>query len=235
VTPIRAVLLDVGGIFHLPDHVRIMDALARAGVSARRDDLDRAHYAGVAALDHFAEGDRSVWHAYVHAYARSCGSPDDAVESVAEVLLSEFTVGGVWTRIVPGSAQALRSIAELDVALAVVSNADGTVEQQLRNDGICQVGPGPGVDVVAVLDSSVVGFSKPDPRIFQLALDRVGVDASDAIHVGDTPAADVAGARAAGVRPVLIDPYDDHQYLDVERVHSLAEVAALIAEACPAG
>jgi putative hydrolase of the HAD superfamily len=225
---IDAVLLDVGGVFILPDHGRIGSALERAGVTADPNDLDRAHYLGVANLDHFVEGDREIWQAYNRAYARACGADDEHIADAVESLLNEFTVAEVWTRIVPGAGDALRRIVELGVRTAIVSNADGTVEEQLRSDGICQVGPGRGVPVDAVLDSTVVGVAKPDPKIFEIALDRIGVGADRAIHVGDTPAADIAGARAAGIRPVLVDPYDFHEHLDVERVRSLADVVDLV-------
>lgn len=109
--------------------------------------------------------------------------------------------------------------------LAVVSNADGTVERDLRADGICQVGSGPGTPVDAILDSTVVGVAKPDPAIFRLALERLGVTAERAIHVGDTR----AGARAAGIRPVLVDPFDLHPDADCVRVASLAGVIELLA------
>jgi hypothetical protein len=52
--------------------------------------------------------------------------------------------------------------------------------------------------------------------------------------VGDTPGADVDGARAAGVYPVLVDPYDLHAGLDVERVGSLADVVELVRDRQPA-
>jgi putative hydrolase of the HAD superfamily len=225
---VRAVLLDVGGVFHLPDHDRIVAAMARAGVTVDPAELDRAHYAGVRALTNFREGDREIWLAYNRGYAAALGA-DGRIEEVAEVLLSEFTTGGVWTRVIPGSRAALAALKARGLRLAVVSNADGSVEAQLAADGICQVGPGPGVDVDAVLDSSVVGVAKPDPRIFELALQRLGVAPEQAIHVGDTPAADVDGAAAAGVTAVLVDPYDDHADLPVTRVASLAAVAALLA------
>lgn len=225
---IDAVLLDVGGVFHLPDHDRIVAAMERAGVPTQAADLDRAHYAGVKALTDFREGDREIWLAYNRGYARALGA-DGNVESVAEILLNEFTTGGVWTRIIPGSAAALAAIAATGVKLAIVSNADGSVEAQLAADGICQVGPGPGVAMDAILDSSVVGVAKPDPRIFELALAALGgIAPARAIHIGDTPAADVEGARAAGITPVLVDPYDDHRDTDVVRVTSLAEAASLL-------
>jgi putative hydrolase of the HAD superfamily len=225
---IDAVLLDVGGVFYLPDHGRIVAAFERVDVAIDIDDLDRAHYAGVAALDNFLEGDRSIWQAYNHAYAQACGVPDDRLDAAVESLLNEVTTHGLWTRVVPDAVDALRELDSLGVRLGIVSNADGTVEAQLRDDAICQVGPGSGVEVGAVLDSSVVGISKPDPRIFGLALTALGVDAERAVYVGDTPAGDVVGARAAGIRPLLVDPYDLHGELDVERVRSLRDVTDLL-------
>jgi putative hydrolase of the HAD superfamily len=225
---IDAVLLDVGGVFHLPDHDRIVAAMGRAGVTVAPENLDRAHYAGVRALTSFREGDREIWLAYNRGYAHALGA-DDRVEAVAEVLLNEFTTGGVWTRIVAGAPEALRALKDTGVKLAVVSNADGSVEAQLAADRIGQIGDGPGVSMDAILDSSVVGVAKPDPRIFAIALERCGVAAEHAIHVGDTPAADVVGARAAGVTPVLVDPHDDHPDLDVAKVRALVDVVPLVA------
>ncbi len=223
--PLDAVLLDVGGVFHLPDHDRIAGAMERAEIVIDAAELDRAHYAGVRGLTNFHEGDRSIWLAYIREYARALGSADQ-LDAVAGVLLNEFTTGGVWTRIIPGSLDALIAIKATGVKLAIVSNADGSVEAQLAADGICQMGPGPGVEMDAILDSSVVNVAKPDPRIFEIALERLGgIDPSRAIHIGDTPAADCAGARAAGITPILIDPFNDHEDFEGLRMKSLTEVA----------
>ena len=232
--PIEAVLVDVGGVLVLPDHDLIAGAFERAGVHVDPSRLDRAHYAGVAALTEFTEGDRDIWVAYNRAYARSCDTPEDAVDDVVEHLLNEFATGEVWSRTVPGSVDALRRLGALGVRLAIVSNADGNAEQRLRDDAVCQVGTGPGAPVDAIFDSTVVGIAKPDPRIFGLALDALGAPAERAIHVGDTPGADVAGARAADVHPVLIDPYDFHAGLDVERLNSLPDVIELVRARQPA-
>jgi putative hydrolase of the HAD superfamily len=232
--PIEAVLVDVGGVLVLPDHDRMVGAFERAGVRVDRDRLDCAHYAGVAALTEFKEGDREVWTAYNRAYARACDTPADALDDVVEHLLSEFATGEVWSRIVHGSVDALRRLGALGVRLAIVSNADGNAEQRLRDDAVCQVGPGRGATVGAIFDSTVIDVAKPDPRIFEMALDALAVPAAHAIHVGDTPGADVDGARAAGVRPVLIDPYDFHSDLDVERVSSLLDVVEIVRTRQPA-
>jgi putative hydrolase of the HAD superfamily len=225
---IDAVLLDVGGVLWLPDHQRIGEAFGRAGVEVDPARLDRAHYVGVAALDDFTEGDRAIWATYNRAYARDCEAPEEALDEVVEALLDEFATGLVWSRVAPGSTEALRALAGLGVRLAIVSNAEGTAELRLREHGVCQVGPGRGVEVDVVIDSAVVGVAKPDPRIFELALEALAVPADRAVHVGDTPAADVEGARAAGIRPLLLDPYDLHAGLEVERVRSLADVVELV-------
>jgi len=228
VSTVQAVLLDLGGVFYLPDHDRVLGALATLELLIEQHRLDEAHYHGVAALEDLRADDVSIWQGYHRAYARVCGVAPDVIEQAATVLDEEFERGDMWTRVIPGSRAALRELDELGVGLAVVSNAEGTAEEQLRADGICQVGPGSGVPVAAVLDSSVVGVSKPDPAIFELALDALGVDPAHAIHVGDTPAADVVGARAAGVTPVLVDPYDLHPEVDCRRVRSLADVPAIV-------
>jgi putative hydrolase of the HAD superfamily len=62
----------------------------------------------------------------------------------------------------------------------------------------------------AMIVSARVGYQKPQPEIFRHALDVTGVPPERAIHVGDTPDADVIGARSVGIRPVLIDRYNRH-------------------------
>jgi putative hydrolase of the HAD superfamily len=230
---VDAVLLDLGGVFYLPAHVPMRRALARFDVEIEPDALDRAHYSGIAALTndgrigHHSDG-RAIWHAYHRAYASACGVEAPHLDDAAAALLGEFQGGDVWTQRIPGAREALSALSARGYRLAVVSNADGTVEEQLRVDGLCQVGPGAGVSVGIVLDSTAVGVAKPDPGIFRLALDALQVAPERTIHVGDTPAADVAGARAAGIRPVLVDPFDLHPDAACLRVTSLAAVVDLL-------
>lgn len=233
-TRIDAVCIDLGGVVYLPDHARMLAALARLGVAAEPEALDRAHYAGVAATDDFTS-DHSVWHAYNLAYARVHGVPDEHLDDARAILLEEFDRGDVWTREIDGVRAALHALVALGVKLAVVSNADGTVEQQLRDDGIGSVGTERevGVEFAIVLDSRVVGVAKPDPAIFRLALDALGTAPEHTLHVGDTPAADVDGARAAGIHPVLIDPFDHHADLDCVRVHHLDDLVTLLSSMPP--
>jgi putative hydrolase of the HAD superfamily len=232
--PVEAVFLDVGGVFHLPDHRLVLDALRRAGVEADPGRLDRAHYAGTAALARWPRGgeatDREdrIWTAFEEAYALEVGVPPERLEAALAELDAAFSAPGMWSRHVPGSLDALRELGATGVALAIVSNSDGTLEARLAAEGVCQVGPGAGVPVAAVVDSAAVGVAKPDPAIFRFALEATGVDPARAVHVGDTVGADVDGARAAGVQPLHFDPYgfctdDSHPHLD-----DLAALAPLV-------
>lgn len=118
-------------------------------------------------------------------------------------------------------------LADAGLPIVVVSNADGTVQRLLETSGLIQVGPGPAVEVLAVIDSGAVGVAEPDPRIFELALDVV-LTPDRVVHIGDAYHYDVGGARAAGIEPVLIDPFDLRPTLDCLRLASLAEVASIL-------
>lgn len=227
---IEAVLLDVGGVLVLPEPDLVLPPVRAAGaVDATFEDLARGHYAGVAAMDRAAltRGLSADWPGYYRAVAGELPVRAGDFDAVVGALREAY-IDLPWTGTIPGAVEALRRLADTGVALGIVSNSNGTVEEQLLRTRICQVGEGEGVPVVVVLDSFVVGIEKPHPGIFEQALDALGVAPAEAIHVGDTGWADVAGARAAGVRPVHLDPHgfcplpDDHDHVvDLDGVTAL--------------
>jgi putative hydrolase of the HAD superfamily len=94
----------------------------------------------------------------------------------------------------------------------------------MRRMAVCQVGDGAGAPVRCVVDSHVVGVAKPDPRVFTPALDALGLPAHRVAYVGDSVLVDVPAARAAGLHPVLLDPYDDHPAAEHARITSLHDL-----------
>jgi len=199
----RAVLLDAGGVLLLPNPWVVSAVLRAAGGAMDPDAVPRAHYAGVAAMDARRTTDWSYYH---RVFVRFAGVPsnriDDALAGLAALFRSHLAATGV--------------------AIAVVSNADGLVEATLRR---CEIP----FDVV--IDSTIVGYAKPQPEIFAFALEKLNVAASDAVHVGDMASADVDGAHAAGVRPLHLDPFGDCPYPanHHEHVRTLADVVAIAA------
>jgi putative hydrolase of the HAD superfamily len=97
----------------------------------------------------------------------------------------------------PDSARALRVLRAAGIRTAVVSNWDVSLHERLQETGLAGL-------VDGALASAEVGAAKPDGAIFRAALELVGARPEQAWHVGDTPEADVVGARAAGLRALLI-------------------------------
>ena len=211
---VSAILLDAGGVLLFPRPDRMLPPLRAAGVNPDPATLARAHYQAMAAQDAAAEPPLADtwWRDYLVTYVTACGVPEARREQLAAEMAQRPRQGS-WAYAGAGVKDGLRALAALGLPLGVVSNSDGTVEGDLRRLGVCYVADGRppaagGVPVGVILDSAVVGVAKPDPAIFRLALDALGVPAGGAVlHVGDSLRYDVAGARAAGLRPLHMDPY----------------------------
>lgn len=224
---VDVVFLDAGGVLVCPKAELIVEQFAAAGFDVDVERLVDAHFHGVLAIDR-AEAEPEVFDDYHRAYSSHLGVAAHQLAEAAAVLQGLWEASGLWRQALPWAAEGLAAIAATGVPIVIVSNADGTVAEVLESTGLLQVGPGPGVEVAAIVDSGAVGVAKPDPAIFELALATVGARADRAIHVGDAYQYDVRGARAAGVRPVLVDPLGLRRGVDCETVASLVEVAALI-------
>ncbi len=223
----RAVLFDAGFTLTFHDGARIAAYAAKAGVAADARALEQAERAlreelretpGVVMKTHHDGG--FSWHQRMYRrlldLAGTAGPPA-SLDGAAETILREHRLSNAWRRIGAGVRASLERLRAAGLKLAVVSNSEGTLEQML-----VEIDLRPLFDTV--LDSSVVGFTKPDPRIYHLALERLGVRAADALMVGDSPSADVDGAHAVGIRAALIDPYGFYPW---SRAPRFADVAAL--------
>ena len=123
-------------------------------------------------------------------------------------------------RVFPDVPPALTALRERGIRLVVVSNWDWSLAGWLERTGLAPLFDG-------VVSSAVAGHAKPAPEIFRLALDLVGTGPAEAVHVGDSPSSDIAGARAAGLRPVLIVRQGEPP-AGVEAIRSLGELPSLI-------
>ena len=218
-----AILFDAGGIFVLPDPTVLGPLLAWFGGDPTVDAHRRAHYRGMAVKSATGKGE-AFWDEYNHAYVATVGVPEHDVAEAADVL-GRTRSAALWRWPIPESSTALRALHAAGMPIGVVSNASGQIEAVLRRSGVCQVGDGPGTPVRVVIDSHVVGIAKPDPAIFDVALVHfAGIDRSRIAYVGDSVTMDVGGARAAGLHPILLDPYDDHLGADFDRIATLEEL-----------
>ena len=228
---VSAILLDAGGVLVFPEPARVLPPLRASGVDPDLATLERAHYHAMASQDTEARppAAASWWRNYLLSYVAACGVARERCEPLATEMAQQIRGHG-WTHVGLGVRDGLRAVAALGLPMGVVSNSDGSVEGDLRRLGVCHVprpgprpgqGPGPdpaqdgsrpgsGIPMGVILDSAVVGVAKPDPAIFRIALETLRVPAAGAsgvLHVGDSLRYDVAGALAAGLQPVHMDPY----------------------------
>jgi putative hydrolase of the HAD superfamily len=236
---IEAVVFDIGGVFLVRDHGAIRDAVRRAGLDLP-DDPERylrAHHAGVRAIselladvDALTESEHT-WSQWERGYLTSLGVPPEQLDAGVRALIevaSDPTVPSAWRRVLDHNVAGFHRIVASGIPVAVVSNNDGTAEDQLRRFGICQVGAGPLPAVTVVVDSRLVGVAKPDPAIFRPALAALGTAPERTLYVGDTVHADVRGATAAGMPVVQLDPYDHHADFDHLRLPDVGALADLL-------
>jgi putative hydrolase of the HAD superfamily len=120
----------------------------------------------------------------------------------------------------PDAAPALRRLRAAGIRLVVVSNWDVSLHERLAETGLAPL-------VDGAIASAEAGAAKPDPAIFTRALAMAGASAAESWHVGDSPEADVAGARAAGLHPVLLVRQGDRP-AGVRVIRSLAELPGRI-------
>ena len=216
-------LFDAGGVFLLPDPTVLAPLLAPYGGDPSIDAHVRAHYSGMAAKS-AAGSTEGFWGDYNLAYVESVGVPANDVAYAAHVL--ERTRNAfVWRWPMADSVKALALLVASGMPVGVVSNASGQIEEVLQRSGVCQVGDGPLTSVRVIIDSHVVGVSKPDARIFDHALVHFeGIAPARIAYIGDSVTMDVGGARAAGLHPILLDPFDDHEGADFDRIQSMLEL-----------
>ncbi|BAN01725.1 HAD family hydrolase [Ilumatobacter coccineus] len=218
-----AVLFDAGGVLVLPDPLVLGPLLAYYGGSADVADHVRAHYAGMKAKSDAGSGETS-WEVYNRAYVHTVGVDTADVDEAVEVL-DRTRYHATWRYVIDESRTALGRLAAAGVPMGVVSNASGQIEAMLARS-ICQVGPGAHVEMRVIVDSHVVGVAKPDQRIFDFALPSFAeFERSRIAYVGDSVTMDIAASSAAGLHPILIDPYDDHVGAEFERIRSVGELA----------
>ncbi len=111
----------------------------------------------------------------------------------------------------------LKTLKERKLIMGLLTNLDRDMNPICR-----ELGLEPYVNFIVT--SREVGADKPEPPIFLAALQRAGVKASEAVHVGDQYKLDVIGARGVGITPILIDRYDLYpEVSDCPRIHSLTE------------
>ena len=219
-----AIWLDAGGVLVLPDPTVLGPLLAYYGGDRRRRSPPPRPLRGDGGQ--VGAGRRGAdWREYDRAYVRSVGVADADVEEAAAGARPHPHARSCGGGRSPSSVAALRRW-RAGVPLGVVSNAMRPDRGRAAALAACARSvPAPASRCAASSTATSSGCAKPDPAIFDhAAVHFPGIDRERVAYVGDSVTMDVVGATAAGLHPILLDPYDDHPDADFERIRSLADL-----------
>ena len=206
---LRAVTLDAAGtLFELAEPVgtTYADFATRYGIDLVPAEVECRFAQAFASASplafvggsptRFPDYERAWWYAVVRrAFGAAATAP--GFDACFTALFAHFGRPAAW-RVFADVPETLRCLRAQGRRLGVVSNFDERLRGLLTALGLLPL-------VDAVVPSSRAGAAKPDPAIFHMALAALGVPNSEALHAGDGIMSDVEGARAAGMRAVLVD------------------------------
>lgn len=189
-----AVTVDAyGTLLHLADPLpALAAALAERGVERSRSEIkaaflaEVAHYKPRSLQGGTPEGLAALRLECVGVFLEAlyAGIPPAA-------FVDDFVAALVFEEL-PGARSTLEGLRDRGIALAMVSNWDCALPQHVERLGLAHL-------FTTIVASAVVGAEKPDPRIFQAAIDALGAQPGRTLHIGDEQS-DVDGAAAAGLR-----------------------------------
>jgi putative hydrolase of the HAD superfamily len=226
---VRGVLFDAGNTVVFPDYSIYAGIAASLGSAVALEDVLRAEAVARSAFDDAVAsspgaGVKKYWDTYYTPFYERLGLRGTAVTLAIERTRAANDEGlGIWRVPVEAFHETMDELDVRGLVVGIVSNSDGRLKQRLA-----EIGVGERFDFI--IDSAVVGISKPDRRIFEAGLNAGGLASSEAVYVGDYYAVDVVGARAAGMKPVLFDPYGAYPEPDCRVIRRFAEVVGLVDE-----
>lgn len=230
--PYRLVCLDAGFTLLAPRRTlaqSLAGVLEQQGVAIGQAELQAAWEAADAWFwDDYHRPDNATWtddalieatwRDYHTRMLRELGMEEQ--RQLLDLVLESQFAPDAW-EVYPDVKPMLADLRQAGLAVGVVSDWGSNLEAILASLGLDGT-------LDFVLASGAAGVAKPDPAFFRLALARAGVDAADALMVGDSYRADVLGARSAGMEGVLLDRAGDAMVDDVRVIRSLGELPSLV-------
>ena len=216
---IKVIFFDVGNTLLFPNRERIHAPLAERGIvldSEHLRDLEcrtKNQFDGM--MTRHGSTDHSFWWMFYSRLLSEIGFKDEN-DAVRDRLVASIRSSANWDAIRPGTSEQLREIGAR-YRIAVISNADGKIEDVLRRCGIADC-------FHTITDSGLVGYEKPHPEIFRQALKNMNAAPEESLYVGDVYSVDYLGATGAHMQAVLMDVPGAYRDKGVPRVESLAEL-----------
>ncbi len=215
--PLKAIFLDVGNTLLFPDRSHILAPLHQRKLTPSLEQWHAIERKTKKEFDeilqHDGRSDHSFWYLFYSHLLEEFGVHDDALR---DALVDATRISANWRDIRPGTREALLRLGRR-YPLAVISNADGKIDDVLTRCGIADC-------FAAITDSGLVGYEKPHPAIFEAALRGMDAAAQQSLYVGDVYSVDYLGATRAGMQAILFDVSGAYRESGLPRVESLEEL-----------
>jgi HAD superfamily hydrolase (TIGR01549 family) len=205
-TTLRAVLFDVDFTLCRPgpelSPERYARIAARHDVTLETTRYDEAREAAVLNLKRHPEllHDETIWHRFTEEIFIGMGGPAEIASECATEIERGWEISENF-ELFEDALPVLEEVRAASLRIGLVSNGIRDLTEFVAHHRL---------DVDAIVDSRTHGRVKPHPTIFQAALTVLGVDASDTVMVGDSLEEDIEGARALGMRAILVDREQRH-------------------------
>jgi HAD superfamily hydrolase (TIGR01509 family) len=229
---LRAIFFDAGNTLLRMNYLVIAEHLAARGYPVGAAQVEEAELRARVRLDpHLAPGGSTestpVHGRYLRYLLEHLGiTSEEEVQDIDRWRRGYNLPVGLWNQADPEAEAALRRVKAAGIVAGVISNSNGSVRSILEETGLA-------AHLDFVIDSSVVGVEKPDPRIFELGLGQAAVGPHEAVYVGDLYSVDVLGARGAGLDAVLLDPRGFWGARDCRLARGLADAVRQVLEPSP--
>jgi HAD superfamily hydrolase (TIGR01549 family) len=210
----RVIFFDVGNTLLFPNRAKMLAPIS----SDRHPTIEQWQALERRTKQEFDQGmlggrvDHGFWWTF-HTYLLEELGQDTGIR---DVLVENTQKSANWDQILPGTRDALDRIAQ-NFRIAVISNADGRIEQVLARCGIAD-------RFESITDSGIVGVEKPSAEIFEAALRAMRARAAESLYVGDLYSVDYVGSRNAGMQAVLFDVAGAYRDRELPRVESLEQL-----------
>jgi putative hydrolase of the HAD superfamily len=214
----RVIFFDVGNTLLFPNRAKMLAPIA----NDRHPTLERWQALERRTKEEFDQGmqggrvDHSFWWIFHTCLLEELGEDTGIGDALVRKLVENTQKSDNWDQILPGTRDALDRIGQ-NFRVAVISNADGTIERVLSRCGIAGC-------FESITDSGIVGVEKPRPKIFEAALKTMKARPNESLYVGDVYSVDYIGARNAGMQAVLFDVAGAYRGRELPRVESLEQL-----------
>ena len=218
---VKTIFFDVGNTLLFPNRERIHQPLTERGLIPDGEHLrdlecrTKNQFDGLMASN--GGTDHSFWWMFYSQLLSEFGLKDDTVR---DQLVTGIGNSSNWDQIRPGTAEQLHELGRR-YQIAVISNADGGIENVLETCGIARC-------FRTITDSGLVGHEKPHPEIFRRALKSMNATPEESLYVGDMYSVDYLGATGTGMQAMLMDVPGAYRVKGVPRVESLMELQQIL-------